>query len=390
MSFDLDNSETGGLDLSSDFSGSLDKTASMELNLGVNTADSGLDNDFNLDLGSSADTGLDFSAELESDSADQSGLNIGMGQSTNDLDIDFSEPADAGSPVGGMNLSLDDDEDPFAAPEGIDISLDQPTGPSNAGNFDLTSEEEPAAPTDFDLSDSEENSDILQIDAQTATVETEGFDFGDLDSGVGSEAVNIEESTEDDFSGLIVDNSAGLDTSDLEVEQSIEDISTDFDISSDSVEEFNVDVTDDSDDLGVTTVETTEISLDDEGDDFLDGLVVSNEIVPTPVKPAPPAKVAVPEKPAAPAAKASPVKKQVAAPVVEEDSDDDLSNLILGIEGTAKPIAKAPAAEPDFFEETEEDLAISETPDSEPDFDYNDPDETNKRYDRRFPALYTL
>ena len=28
--------------------------------------------------------------------------------------------------------------------------------------------------------------------------------------------------------------------------------------------------------------------------------------------------------------------------------------------------------------------------DSEPDFDYNDPDETNKRYDRRFPALYTL
>ena len=28
--------------------------------------------------------------------------------------------------------------------------------------------------------------------------------------------------------------------------------------------------------------------------------------------------------------------------------------------------------------------------DSEPDFDYNDPDETNKRYDRRLPALYTL
>jgi len=337
LSFDLSTPADNSFDLSA---GAADEPGELQLDMPETSAKSEL----NLDLGSADDFSFDANAGSPDNSLD---LDISMEQADSGLNFDMNLES-------GHGTALAADEDPFAAPAGFDISLDD----SAAADDSLISAafDEPAAPApvsktpvnrtpvapapvapepdefSFSVDNSTDSLDVSrELDAEAVAVETESFDFGDLDSSPSVATTAGKPATkpataasltteDDDLSGLIVSNNEDLGTT------------TDFSVS-------------------------IEDDADAEDDNFLDSLVV--ETVQPASKPAPTPAQAVPAAPAgraqtkaaAPAtplshqaARPAPVVKAPATPAVgqpEADEDEELNGLILGIEGLApaKPAA---------------------------------------------------
>lgn len=365
LTFDLGSSDDGGLDFSSGLDISMDMSGSSkdtEMSLNINAAEN---DDFSLDLGNDQ-SAMDISGDFSADTTSQ-------------IDLEISLDADGGSEMsfdlddGAQNTApaLADDEDPFAAPDGFEISLDdadsqQASVATAFDEFEVEADAEPAGVAqEYSFADdsqgaeefviaSDNDEGLRQIDAHTAAAETAGFDFGDLDTE--SPAADMAGVDADDMSDFIVSTNNGF-----------EDIAAPraYNPQDDYAEELTAGSLDVGSDFATGTDDVLEIG-EESDDDFLSNLIVN----------APPAKSA--GKNAAVAAKtpnqARPEKKPVqvaktVSVVVEADdseSDDELNNILYGIEGTPKPAAKK--VQP---QETFEEFSIEEEDSTQ---SYEEPD----------------
>ncbi|HQB84512.1 MAG TPA: hypothetical protein PLR50_13510, partial [Candidatus Rifleibacterium sp.] len=319
LSFDLGTPAGGSFDLSA---GSADDAGDLQLDMPETPEKS----EISLDLNAGGD---DFSFDSIDNSAASPAVDLDISMDQGDSGLNFDLLDNSPTEPAGV------DDDPFAAPAGFDISLDEAAAeePADAVSFDepAVAVSEPAAADEFsfDVAEAAPEPAAREVDAETLAVETESFDFGDLDATPAAAASTPEpvaavDAGDDDLSGLIV--------------SSTDDFST--------TTEVSVDFDDDDTAVSVTTD-------NDDDDSFLDSLVVETV------------------QPAKPAAAARPAQAPVQAVEPEVEADDELNGLILGIEGKApaKPVAApAPVKTEVAYEEDFSALPGADT-ENEADFD---------------------
>ena len=273
------------------------------------SADSGL----SLDLNESAveDLNFDNSGFENSVSSD-----LDLSADINDSPV-FDEIENiAETPI--ITDNSDEEDDPFAAPESFNISTEEaedlsvefenslaaPEPSSDLGSNDFTIE----MTDDFNVETFDAG---LEIENQTSLVETETFDFGDLDSNNAlsedlTASIEKPEATEDDFTSFEKD----FDYGETEVSQPVVD--------------------------EIITID------ENENADFLDSLIDEPSIEDT-------------------------VEETVEETVEDFTADDDLSNLIIGLDENLPKIADKPIDEIEEPEiDSENDYLINEnTPEPE-------------------------
>lgn len=368
LTFDLGSSDDGGLDFSSGLDISMDMSGpgkDSEMSLNINAAEN---DDFSLDLGNDQ-SAMDISGDFSADTTSQ-------------IDLEISLDADGGSEMsfdlddGSQNTApaLADDEDPFAAPDGFEISLnDADTQQASVATafdefeIEVEAEAEPAGVAqEYSFADdtqgaeefvidSDDGAGLRQIDAHTAAAETAGFDFGDLDTESATDVVSGDDGI--DMNEFIVSTNDGF-----------EDIAAPraYDPAEDGVEELSAGSLDVGSDFTTGSDNVLEIG-EESDDDFLSNLIVN----------APPAKTASKSAPVVaskPQVKTGPERKPVqvakTVPVVVEtedsESDDELNNILYGIEGTPKPAGKKVQPQETFEEfsmEEDDSTQVYEEPD---------------------------
>ena len=342
LSFDLGTPAGGSFDLSA---GSADDAGDLQLDMPETPEKS----EISLDLNAGGDD-VSFDSIDNSAASPAVDLDISMDQGDSGLNFDLLD----NSPTEQAGV----DDDPFAAPAGFDISLDDAAAeePADAVSFDApaVAVSEPAAADEFsfDVAGAASEPSAREVDAETLAVETESFDFGDLDATPAAAASTPEpvaavDAGDDDLSGLIV--------------SSTDDFST--------TTEVSVDFDDDDTAVSVTTD-------NDDDDSFLDSLVVETVQPAKPAAAARPAQAPVQAQAVKTAAQPAKAAAAAAKPVVqavepEVEADDELNGLILGIEGKApaKPaVAPAPVNTEVAYEEDFSALPGSEA-ENEADFD---------------------
>ncbi len=139
LSFDLGSGNEGGLDFSSgldaDFgsaAGVSGNKAGMSINL-----ETGSDDDFGIDLGNSGN--IDISGDFSGVDSSSIELDISIEPEATPMSFDFD---DGSSDAATTTAAAADDEDPFAAPDGFEISLDADTDQTGntAEDFAIASE----------------------------------------------------------------------------------------------------------------------------------------------------------------------------------------------------------------------------------------------------------
>ena len=301
LSLDLGNSNTKVSDLNL----SLDSNDIGGIDLEM--PDAVAKNDLDLDFGTANNTDFTFDLDNQTTEAPDLDFDISFGADNNALNLDLAsqEPELDNEP-----LTLDEDEDPFAAPQSanLDISFDEPepavqikpsvapqaTEKKIANKHDI----------DFNLAPETDNEDsYLEIDAQKAATKTESFDFGDLDA-----EANVSQMPEDeDINQFIVSTNDDLTGN-----------STDIDFfaatpEKEGEEDFSVNTTE-------TDTESSGIS-EDIDTSFLDELEIETPMPPKSLQ-----------------------KQEFADTIIEDeeiDADDELNGLLMNIE---EGFSKKPAS----------------------------------------------